>query len=171
MNTLLKSLCVGVSILLSSCSEQSSEQKLYNRGINIIPAPASLTQNDGTFKLTKNTKIYTAEPNLKVAEFFAAKLKASTGYSIEVSSQEARNGILLLLDPNLATGNDEGYTLDVTPPGITIKAKTAVTAKIVESNPSWIPIAMERPVTVLEWELGKPPLAMTQCKSHFPDFR
>lgn len=124
MNTLLKSLCVGVSILLSSCSEQSSEQKLYNRGINIIPAPASLTQNDGTFKLTKNTKIYTAEPNLKVAEFFAAKLKASTGYSIEVSSQEARNGILLLLDPNLATGNDEGYTLDVTPPGITIKAKT-----------------------------------------------
>lgn len=44
-----------------------------------------------------------------------------------------------------------------------------VTANNALLNPSCMPIDIAKAVTVEEWELGKPPLAMTQCMSHSPD--
>ena len=36
-----------------ACSEKTHEVKEYNKGIRIVPLPASLTQNEGVFKLYK----------------------------------------------------------------------------------------------------------------------
>lgn len=121
----LISVCVGAALcLLASCSEGQTELKPYNQGINVIPTPVSLVQNEGTFKLNKNTKFLASTPEAKIiAEYFAAQINLATGYSIVLSDQTAADGISLVIDESLEV-NEEGYTLDVTPKAVTIKAKT-----------------------------------------------
>jgi hexosaminidase len=52
MKTLL-SLCAGAALcILASCSEGPTKQMPYNQGINVIPTPVSLVQNEGSFKLS-----------------------------------------------------------------------------------------------------------------------
>lgn len=118
-------LCTAIALcLFTACNEAPVKQMSYNQGINIIPKPASLVQNDGVFKLNKNTSFYASTPEAKtIAEFFAAKMKSSTGYPIVVNDKEGNNSISLLIDSSLDT-NDEGYTLDVTLEKVDIKAKT-----------------------------------------------
>lgn len=108
-----------------SCDQPATTAKSYNQGINIIPTPKELIQKEGSFQLKKNTSLYASTDEAKtVAEFFAGKLKTSTGYSPSiVSHPPSSNGISLLIDNSLPV-NDEGYTLDVTSNGVEVKAKT-----------------------------------------------
>ena len=124
MKTFL-SLCAGAALcLLASCSEGPTKQMPYNQGINVIPTPVSLVLNEGSFKLNKNTAFSVSTPEAKtVAEYFATQMNLATGYQITVSDKAASNGITLAIDEALDV-NDEGYTLDVTPQGVTVKAKT-----------------------------------------------
>ena len=121
----LISMCAGAALcILASCSEGPTKQMPYNQGINVIPTPVSLVQNEGSFKLSKNTAFSASTPEAKtVAEYFAAQMNLATGYQITVSDKAASNGITLAIDGALDV-NNEGYTLDVTPQGVTIKAKT-----------------------------------------------
>lgn len=121
----LISMCAGAALcVLASCSEGPTKQMPYNQGINVIPTPVSLVQNDGSFKLNKNVAFSASTPEAKtVAEYFAAKMNLATGYQITVSDKAASNGIALVLDEALDV-NNEGYTLDVTTNGVTVKAKT-----------------------------------------------
>ncbi|RHJ87832.1 family 20 glycosylhydrolase [Parabacteroides sp. AM08-6] len=121
----LISMCAGAALcILASCSEKPIKEMSYNRGINVIPTPVSLVQNEGSFKLNKNTVLSTSTPEAKtVGEYFAAKMNQATGYQITVSDQAASNNIALVLDNELDI-NNEGYTLDVTTKGVTIQAKT-----------------------------------------------
>lgn len=123
MKKLLATACVGMAFcLLTSCQEKPGEVKVYNQGINIIPAPVSLTQHEGQFVVNKNTAFAATSPEAKtIAEFFAAKMRTATGYDIQVAE---KGNISLAIDATLDT-NDEGYTLDVTPENVTVKAKTA----------------------------------------------
>lgn len=125
MKKLIATICAGVALyFLAACSEAPTKQMPYNQGIHIIPAPASLVQNEGSYKLNKNTRMYASTPEAKtVAEFFAAKMNTSTGYQIATSDKEVSGGISLLIDGSLDV-NDEGYTLDVNDNGVTVKAKT-----------------------------------------------
>lgn len=126
MKKLFATICATVALgLLASCSEAPVKQMPYNQGINIIPAPVSLVQNEGSYKLNKNTVISAQTPEAKtVAEFFAVKMNTATGYQISVGDAEKADGIHLAIDPALDV-NDEGYTLEVAPGGVTVKAKTA----------------------------------------------
>lgn len=125
MKKLITSICVGMALcFMISCDETPTEQKSYNKGINIIPAPVSLVQNEGSFKLGRNTAFYASTPEAQtVAEFFAMKIKRATGYDIAVSQSAGSKGIVLQIDNGLDV-NEEGYTLDVTRDGVTVKAKT-----------------------------------------------
>lgn len=125
MKKLLATICAGAVLgLMASCDDAPQKMMPYNQGINIIPAPASLVQNEGNFKLNKNTQMYASTPEAKtVAEFFAAKINTATGYTIGVADKEAADGISLVIDAALDV-NDEGYTLDVTENGVRIMAKT-----------------------------------------------
>ncbi|MBR5298168.1 MAG: family 20 glycosylhydrolase, partial [Parabacteroides sp.] len=125
---MLKSIAVCMTAfvcLLASCSQGVSEPKCYNQGINVIPTPASLVQNEGNFQLKKSTKINASTPEAKiVAEYFAAQMNLATGYQVAVSDDKSTDGIALIVDESLEI-NNEGYTLDVTPTNVTIKAKNA----------------------------------------------
>ena len=127
MRKLLVSLCaVGLSLVgLSSCGGSAEEVKSYNQGINIIPAPVSLQQKEGAFKLGTSIKIYASSPEAKVVgEFFASKLNQATGFNVAVVGEEPSSGISLLIDSSLDMG-DEGYSLDVESKNVVVKAKTA----------------------------------------------
>ena len=121
----LVSMCAGAALcILASCSEGPTKQMPYNQGINVIPVPVSLTQNEGVFKVGKNMAFQASTPEAKtVAGFFASKLNLATGYQVTVGDKEVSNGISLIIDESLDV-NNEGYTLDVTANGATVKAKT-----------------------------------------------
>lgn len=121
----LVSMCAGAALcILASCSEGPTKQMPYNQGINVIPVPVSLTQNEGVFKVGKNMAFQASTPEAKtVAEFFASKLNLATGYQVTVGDKKVSNGISLIIDESLDV-NNEGYTLDVTANGATVKAKT-----------------------------------------------
>ena len=54
MKKLLATICAGAVLgLMASCDDAPGKAKAYNQGINIIPTPVSLTQNEGNFKLNK----------------------------------------------------------------------------------------------------------------------
>lgn len=123
MKKLFSSICAAAAMTIAaSCSVQPGEVKSYNEGINIIPMPQSLTQNEGKFILTSSTRIGATSPEAKtVAKYFASKMSASTGYDIKVADA---GQITLTIDPAMDT-NEEGYTLEVTPEKVDIKGKTA----------------------------------------------
>lgn len=110
-------------VLVAACTNTTS-LSVYNQGINIIPAPNSLTQHEGEFTLKKRTILYASTPELKtIGEYFAAKINTSTGYDLMVEEKAGSNGISLLIDETLDV-NDEGYTLEVTPQSVEVRAKT-----------------------------------------------
>jgi len=100
-------------------------EKPYNQGINITPIPLELTQKEDTFKLSKSIVFVSGNADIdKVAAYFSAKIKASTGYDIKTVKDKPASGYIdLSITPELGV-NDEGYTLDITNQGIDIQAKT-----------------------------------------------
>ncbi|MDR1645756.1 MAG: family 20 glycosylhydrolase [Tannerellaceae bacterium] len=120
----VSTLCAILALLVFSSCHETVEEKVYNQGINIIPTPLSISYGEGTFSLNKNTAFFAPTPEAEtVAAFFAGKLKLSTGYPFTLTGQEGENGIALLIDDS-QEGNEEGYTLDVTPGGVVVKAGT-----------------------------------------------
>lgn len=123
MKKLLATFCAGMALcFLASCAEPQGEVKSYNQGINIIPTPQSLVQQDGFFRLNSHTAITAVSPEAKtIAEFFAAKMRTSTGLNIQVAE---KGNILLSLDSSLDVPNDEGYSLEVSKDAVKVVAKT-----------------------------------------------
>lgn len=107
-------------LMMASCAGQP-EVKSYNEGINIIPMPQSLVVNQGTFVLKDGMAIGAQTDGLKtVADYFASKMSASTGYDIKVSDQ----GIISLLMDTIQVKGQEEYWLEVKPEGVTVTART-----------------------------------------------
>lgn len=118
----LTNLCLGLSMtLLTVTCGPTGETKSYNEGINIIPMPQSLTVQDGTFRVNNSTSISAKTSEAKtVAEYFAMKMRRSTGYDIPVGES---GNIKLNIDPSMEI-NAEGYRLNVTGSEVNIEAKT-----------------------------------------------
>ena len=109
-----------------SCGDSATNVpvKEYNLGINITPKPQNIVLNEGMFRLNAKTCFYASTPEAKaVASFFASRISKSTGNAITVKdSEQSKNVISLLIDATLDV-NEEGYTLDVTPSAVVVKAK------------------------------------------------
>lgn len=122
-NNHFTNLCAGLSLsMLMACSGPAGEVKPYNEGINIIPMPQTLVQQEGIFKLSGSTSFGASTPEAKtVAEYFAAKMNRSTGFNIKVADS---GNITLNIDPSLEM-NEEGYKLEVTPSAVNVTAKSA----------------------------------------------
>jgi hexosaminidase len=93
--------------------------------LSIIPLPKTVQENKGNFKLDEHTLISYNQPGLKkLAEFARAAISEAASVKPVVtglSATKKKRNIFLLLDPSITT-NAEGYILDVTPQGISIKA-------------------------------------------------
>ncbi len=122
----------------------------------IIPLPASAKPTGSTFNLNPTTKIYvepgapgTDEELRAIGRYLADKLKASTGYDLQVASAEGapqKGGILLTTidgDPAL---EEEGYELTVTPDGVNLKAyRPAGLFRGIQTIRQLLPAAIESP--------------------------
>lgn len=125
MKKVLALCVVAIACIASSCSQKTTTLAEYNKGINIIPQPVSIVQNEGSFKLNNKTKFFAPTTEAKtLAEYFTAKLQTSTGLPFGTVEKDGTNAIALLIDESLSL-NDEGYTLDVTTKNAVIKAKSA----------------------------------------------
>ena len=127
MKKVFKLVCMALAMgFITSCGTESASDKVYNQGINLIPTPVSLQQQEGKFELTSSATFKASTPEAKgVAEFFVNKLKTSTGFNLAIS--ETEGNIVLNVDPALEM-NAEGYKLVVTPSNIEITAKTGAGA-------------------------------------------
>ena len=99
---------------------------------DIIPKPVSVKAADGSFALKEGTDIYINGQNAELkqtGEFLAGKLKASTGFEIDVLTSEKtpKNGNIFLTltgnapDPILG---DEGYKLTITKKLVVLSANS-----------------------------------------------
>ena len=90
--------------------------------INIIPIPVKVSEQRGEFTLPQNINIqYNTEEGKAIAGYLAGKLKASTGYTVNVGNK--KGNVTISINPKLKMHN-EGYQLQVTAKGVNIKAKT-----------------------------------------------
>jgi hexosaminidase len=95
---------------------------------NIIPHPASIAPEKGTFNLTANTTIRVQPGNEEVsqiAQMLAEQLRPPTGYPlliIDADEKDAHGGIVLSLAEGDPALGDEGYELRVRPEGIWLTA-------------------------------------------------
>ena len=111
--------------LTASCGPKTDTERSYNAGINIIPMPAELQQQEGNFTLKNGATFYASTPEAKkVAEFFIKKLQVPTGYTFNLAEGEGKDGITLTLDATLSL-NEEGYQMTVAPGQVKITAKAA----------------------------------------------
>lgn len=161
---------VALTLLMSSCgSTETPIHKPYNEGINVTPIPLELTQNEGSFVLSKNVVFAVNDPSLdKVVSYFAAKIKNSTGYDLDIKTNTpSSNFISVNLDKDIAV-NDEGYLLDVTEKGINIKAKTPQGAFYgMQTVMQLFPAEIESPTLIkyIEW---KAPNVTIKDEPRFP---
>jgi hexosaminidase len=93
--------------------------------ISIIPQPVSLQHADGNFVIDRQTtiRIENEKKELKpAAEFLAAYIKQVSGYELPIKKRKGKN--IQLAIEKLAGIGDEGYQLEVSPAGISIRANT-----------------------------------------------
>lgn len=109
---------------LCSCQLKDLAQESYNQGINLIPAPANLTQGHGVFELNHHTTLSLSADSLhQVASFYADKLRASTGFPLPIVQTVPEQCIRLSIDSSLSQ-TIEGYRLTVSPEEVHVSAST-----------------------------------------------
>lgn len=124
----------------------------------VIPRPAVLTPAEGHFTLTARTALHTDPAFGTVARRFALDIANATGFDLRiVRSTAPAPGTIRLLR---AVGRDtmglgaEGYRLDVTPSGVTIRAAHPAGAfYALESFKQLLPAAVFRsaPIANVAW--------------------
>lgn len=116
---------VAMVIAALSFLSCSKSERIYNEGINILPAPVEIELlEQGEFLLNKSSVVVAdGQEQMEVAEFFVEKINRSTGYRLEIVSElPVSNYILLELNPQMEI-KDEGYTLSVNNSRVVVSAK------------------------------------------------
>lgn len=151
------SLLAVTTLAMVGCAK-NYQTKVYNEGINVIPVPVELAVTDSMkFTLTANTVVSVGSVDFAdVAAFLTTKVQSSTGYALTVSEKTPEsNFIALELDTRVPVGN-EGYLLNSTVNGVTIKARTPQGAFYgVQTLLQLLPAEIESKVVVkdIEWSL------------------
>lgn len=117
-------LTVAATLLLGSLPFVSFAASVADDGaFRIIPMPREMTSVQGQFQLTPSTQFVVKGKDAKVvASFFAAKIKAATGYDIKIGTKSGKGNIELSIAK--VEGGNEAYTLDVSD-RVVAKATTA----------------------------------------------
>jgi hexosaminidase len=91
---------------------------------DIVPRPAQLQRDPGTFTLTPATRIVAGGAAVLEAQMLRAYLQPATGFPLPIDTRDGANAIRLRLDPKAGGGNPEGYRLVSDARGVTIAAAT-----------------------------------------------
>ncbi|MHB1056978.1 MAG: beta-N-acetylhexosaminidase [Rhodanobacter sp.] len=96
--------------------------------ISLIPLPAQLSVGSGRFTVDAATPIVVADDHassLRTARWLAALVSSVRGLKLGVhQGAPLPRAIVMRLDPELDTGNDEAYVLDAAADGIWLTART-----------------------------------------------
>ena len=115
---------VFIALLFAACTEKTFEVKEYNKGINIVPQPALITQSEGVFKLNKKTQLVVKGDGAEtVADFFQSKISNPTGFDLKTVDSATKNFISMKIDASNEMGK-EAYSLNVTTESVKIIAAT-----------------------------------------------
>lgn len=119
-------------LLLGVVMAMSLSASAYATDFNLVPRAVQLTESNGQFVLNAKTTIAAqGEGAQQVAEFFAHKVNASTGFNLGVAG---KGNVRFVVDPKFDNGitskanpncQQESYRLQVTPKGVVLTAKTA----------------------------------------------
>lgn len=114
-------------IFISACVE---EQKTSGVDLALVPLPKMVVEKNGSFKLTRSTKIlfYPDNDELRAnAEFLSSLISEGTGFETESRAAKFKSSdkgsIMLILEDNEM--NPEEYSLLVSQQSAVIKANTA----------------------------------------------
>ena len=115
---------LALAVLLSGC-QTSNRATSPPVATSIIPAPASVTQDQGHFTVTAATRVLCPDTNADcawVANYFTELLKRSRGLQLMTGTGGSPTGAISL---RLAKGMaPEAYRLDIVPDGVTITASS-----------------------------------------------
>lgn len=119
----LNAVVLGLLLLILAfplVAQESSET------IAIIPEPVSLQKGAGTFALSQASAIYVPAGQAevrKVADYLIAKIQEPAGFKLAISEAAPAGGIQLQLNKQAdAQLGKEGYTLEVSPQQVVIRA-------------------------------------------------
>jgi hexosaminidase len=121
--------------LLAGCKKKGNvrgtKQQKASSSISIIPKPVSVKPQKGKFNLTPATFIQIpvhSKESSYAGSYLRKKIHASTGYNIamgtKASPADTSRILLTLSSDTVGFGNNEGYTLHVTPKEVEITAPT-----------------------------------------------
>ncbi|MCJ8165715.1 family 20 glycosylhydrolase [Pontibacter sp. E15-1] len=98
---------------------------LAQEPVSIIPQPVSIQRSEGSFVIDSHTSMH-LENEIKelkpAAEFLAARIKEISGYELPIKKRKGK-AIKLAIESIVGIGA-EGYQLNVSPSGISIKANS-----------------------------------------------
>jgi hexosaminidase len=144
------SLFIGMVFYMNGCCPKPS--------ISIIPRPQKITSHLGSFVLNSRTSIVADEKTKTAAEQLQTLLRPATGFSLDITTErkKIRNAILLQLEQQAKTLGTEGYSLQVMPRAVIIRA--SVPAGLFYAFQTLrqllpIPIYREAPVKDIRWEI------------------
>ncbi|ACD23696.1 beta-N-acetylhexosaminidase [Clostridium botulinum] len=125
---------ISIEMILKENNESKAIFAAENSDNDIIPKPLSYKIGDGNFIITKDTSIYVkgntkeeTEEISKIAEFIRGKLKASTGFELNIiQGKEGKSGSIYLttIGAEESQGN-EGYEIVTTNKNVKIIAYKA----------------------------------------------
>lgn len=118
---------------------------------DVIPRPAVLRPSAGSFALTASTIVRADGAFAEVARRFAHDIAQPTGFTLRVQSTSAAGGIRIVRDASVPA---EGYTLDVSPTTVTVRASSPAGAfYALETFKQLLPPAIYRgaPAGVTTW--------------------
>nr|CTQ92302.1 Beta-hexosaminidase (EC 3.2.1.52) [Kibdelosporangium sp. MJ126-NF4] len=119
------SVLTTLTLVASSTLAASQAQAAVAPIDSVVPVPVSVqTVPNVTYNVTSGTQIRAAAGATEVANLLATTLRRSTGFTLPVS-QSSGDGISLQLSGADPQVGQQGYQLDVTATGVTIKAITA----------------------------------------------
>ena len=109
-------------LLLAACSAASTPPVVVGKPA-LIPAPASLQTLDGHFTVDARTRVRAGdEVARRVAGQFIEFVAVSNDLHLDIAGDgNDADGIRFRIDPQ-AAASPEGYTLDITPTGIDVRA-------------------------------------------------
>ncbi len=120
----------------------------------IVPKPVSLARERGHFTLTKRTTIIASGAARSIGQDLRASLRPATGFRLPVVSRQSHRGDIKITlgDPGTlgADTHGEGYQLDVSTSGVSLKATTMHglfngVQTIRQMLPAWIASPSMRP--------------------------